>query len=88
LTENTNSPGDNMPVENEELLKRIEALETAQAAQEATLAGAQATQGAVQAGMSTTNAAMQAGNMAAMVVGSVALVTGLFLGIAIVRSKA
>ncbi len=77
-----------MPVENDELLKRVETLETAQATQEATLAGAQATQAAVQAGMSATGAAMQAGNMAAMVIGSVALVTGLFLGIAIVRAKA
>ena len=76
-----------MPVDNDELLKRVEALETAQATQEATLAGAQSTQAAVQAGMTTTNAAMQAGNMAAMVVGSVALITGLFLGIVLSRTR-
>ena len=66
---------------------RVEAIETAQAVQEANLAGAQATQAAAQAGMSATGAAMQAGNMAAMVIGSVALVTGLFLGITIAHAK-
>jgi hypothetical protein len=79
--------GAKVPVDNDELLKRVEAIETAQAVQEANLAGAQATQAAAQAGMSATGAAMQAGNMAAMVIGSVALVTGLFLGITIAHAK-
>lgn len=46
-----------MPVDNDELLKRVEALETGLATQTATLAGAQATQAAVQAGMTATAAA-------------------------------
>jgi hypothetical protein len=85
---NLTSNGDtNVPVDNEELLKRVESIEIAQATQEATMAGAQATQAAVQAGMSATGAAMQAGNLAAMVIGSVALVTGLFLGMTISNAR-
>ncbi len=71
-----------MPVHNEELLKRVEALETGVATQAATLAGAQATQAAVQGGMAATGAATQAGNIATMVAGWM----GLFLGIVVARS--
>ena len=65
------------------IIERIHALETAQAVQAATMAGAEATQAAAQAGMTATGAATAAGNMATMVVGSVSLVVGMFLGITI-----
>jgi hypothetical protein len=65
----------------------IEGLKIAQATQAATLAGAQATQAAVQAGMATTNAAAQAGTVAMVISGSVGAVVGLFLGLAISRSR-
>ncbi len=67
----------------DKVIERIHALETAQAVQAATMAGAEATQAAVQAGITSTGAATAAGNMAAMVVGSVSLVVGIFLGITI-----
>ena len=63
-------------VEQDEVLKRVEGLEAAQATQAATLAGAQATQ-----------AAMNAGTMATMAAGSASLIAGLFLGIAIAKSR-
>ena len=63
--------------------ERIHGLETAQAVQAATMAGAEATQAAVQAGNMATTAAMATGNMAVTVAGSVALVVGIFLGLAI-----
>ncbi len=47
-------------MDNEKLLDRIHALETAQAAQSATTAGMEATQGAVQAGNMATTTAMNA----------------------------
>jgi hypothetical protein len=82
ITEETN-----VPVENDELLKRVEGLEAAQATQTAAMAGAEATQAAVNAGMASTAAAMQAGNMATMVVGSVSLIVGIFLGLTIHKSR-
>jgi len=57
------------------LKERIHGLETAQAVQVAT-----------QAGMTATAAATQVGNMAVMAVGSVSLIVGMFLGLAISRS--
>jgi hypothetical protein len=69
----------------DDLEGRVRSLETAQATQAASLAGAESTQAALQAGHAATMTAMQAGNMATMVVGSVALVVGIFLGITIVR---
>ncbi len=60
----------------EQLLERIHAVETAGAGQAATLAGAQATQ-----------AAMQAGTMATMVAGSVGLIVGVILGWVIARAR-
>lgn len=66
-----------------EIVERVHAVEVAQAGQTATLAGAQATQAASNAGTMATNAAMHAGNLAAMAAGSVALIVGIFLGIAI-----
>ena len=62
--------------------ERLHGLETAQAVQAATMAGAEATQAAIQAGNMATTAAMSAGNMAVTVAGSVALVVGIFLGLA------
>lgn len=63
--------------------ERLHGLETAQAVQVATMAGAEATQAAIQAGNMATTAAMSAGNMALTVAGSVALVVGIFMGLAI-----
>jgi hypothetical protein len=67
--------------------ERVRDLEVAQATQAAGLAGAEATQAATTAGMSSTMAAMNAGTMATMAAGGVSLVVGIFLGIAIARSK-
>lgn len=61
--------------DNDELLKRVEGVETAQATQAATLAGAQATQ-----------AALHAGVMATMVAGSAALIVGVVLGFSLAKS--
>jgi predicted lipid-binding transport protein (Tim44 family) len=63
--------------------ERIHSVEVAQATQTATLAGAQATQAAAQAGTTATNAAMHAGLLGTMAAGSVSLIVGIFLGIAI-----
>jgi len=60
----------------DELRKRVEALETAGAGQAATLAGAQATQ-----------AAAQAGTWATMAAGSAGLIVGIFLGMAIAKAR-
>jgi hypothetical protein len=70
----------------EELEGRVRGLETAQATQAATLAGAEATQAAAQAGLASTMAATQAGNVAAVVIGSVSLIVGMFLGITIAKN--
>lgn len=70
-----------------EVESRLRAVETAQAVQEATLAGASATQAAVTAGMTATGTAMQAGTMATIAAGSTALVVGMFLGLAISNSR-
>ena len=84
-------------MDNDALTERLHALETAQATQAATAAGAQATQAATTAGMEATNAAMTTGLQAAqaaaiastwavMVVGSVSLIVGTLLGMAL-KSK-
>ncbi|MFP5319322.1 MAG: hypothetical protein ACLGI2_13655 [Acidimicrobiia bacterium] len=73
-------------MDNEKLLERIHALETAQAAQTATTAGMEATQGAVQAGNMATTTAMTTGTMMTMAAGSIGLIVGIFLGVA-VRNK-
>ena len=72
-------------MDNEKLLERIHALETAQAAQTATTAGMEATQGAVQAGNMATTTAMTTGTMTTMAAGSVGMIVGIFLGLAIRR---
>ncbi|MGY1502639.1 hypothetical protein ACW4TU_39670 [Streptomyces sp. QTS52] len=72
-------------MEQSELESKVQALETGLAVQEASMAGAQATQAAAQAGMTTTFAATQTGTWAVMATGSVALLVGIFLGMAIAK---
>lgn len=74
-----------MTMDNEKLLERIHALETAQATQTATTAGMEATQGAMQAGNMATTTAMTTGTMTTMAAGSMGLIAGVFLGMAIRR---
>jgi len=81
-------------MEDRDIIERLHALEVAQAAGAATLAGAQATQAAAlagatatqtaaQAGTVATGTAMAAGNMATMVAGGIALIAGIFIGVTI-----
>ncbi|MEV7442851.1 hypothetical protein AB0O22_17125 [Streptomyces sp. NPDC091204] len=72
-------------MEQSELESKIQQLETGLAVQEASMAGAQATQAATQAGMTSTFGATQAGTWSVMAVGSVSLVVGIFLGLAIAK---
>ena len=65
------------------LTERVHALEVAQATQAATQAGSVATLTATQAGATATATAAQAGTVAMVVAGSVSLVVGIFLGLAI-----
>lgn len=67
--------------------ERVRDLETAQATQAATLAGAEATQSAGMAGMSSTMAAMNAGTMSTVAAGAGGFIVGIFLGMAIAKSK-
>jgi len=62
-----------------DLSERVHALEVGAATQ----AGAQATQAAVQAGAQATTAAAHAGTLGVVGAGGVALIVGIFLGIAI-----
>ena len=73
-------------MDNEQLVERIHALETAQATQAAAAAGMEATQGAIQAGNMATTAAMTTGTMTTMAAGSLALIAGIFLGLSLRRS--
>ena len=70
-------------MDDKEIQERLHAVEVAQAAGAATLAGAQATQAAAQAGTTTTVTAMNAGTVGMMATGGVALTVGIFLGIVI-----
>ena len=72
-------------MENDQMVDRIHAVETAQAAQTASMAGAEATQAAVEVGNMATTTAMNAGIMTTMAAGSVALIVGIFLGLAVRR---
>lgn len=74
-------------MENDDLKERIHALETAQATQAATTVGMEATQTAVTAGMQAAQAAAQVGTWAVMAAGSVSMVVGIFLGIAIAKAR-
>ena len=69
-------------MDNEKLIERIHALETAQATQAAATAGMEATQGALQAGNMASTVAMTTGTMTTMAAGSIALIVGIFLGLA------
>lgn len=70
----------------DETQERIHALETAQATQTATTAGMEATQTATTAGLQAAQAAAQAGTWAVMAAGSISLIVGIFLGMAIARN--
>ena len=72
--------------ESTDVAERVSALEKAQAVQAATQAGAEATQEATQAGTTATQAASQAGVVGMMAAGSIELIVGIFLGIAIAKS--
>jgi len=74
-------------MDNDQLLERVHALEVAQATQAATQAGTAATLTATQTGASSTMAATQAGTWSTMAAGSIALIVGLFLGMAIARAR-
>ena len=65
----------------------VEDLKKEQAVQAATQAGAQATQAATQAGQASTTAAAQVGLAAAVISGAVGLLVGIFLGMAINKSR-
>lgn len=70
----------------EELIDRIHKLEVSQATQAAAATGAEATQAAAMAGAATTGAAGVAGLGAAVMSGSVSLIVGIFLGMAVARA--
>jgi hypothetical protein len=82
------TPTERNIMDDQELQDRLKALEVGQATGAATLAGAQVTQAATDAGMTTTNAAAHAGTIATVVAGSVALIVGIFLGMAIRGARA
>lgn len=84
MTDYTEGTGTNMTDEIEE---RVRGLETAQATQAAAQAGAEATQAAIQAGNMATTTAMTTGTMTTMAAGSLGLLSGIFLGMAISRSR-
>jgi len=67
----------------DDVTKRVENLEKTLAVQAATQAGAEATQAATLAGAQATQAAAHAGTWTTMAAGSVALIVGMFLGLAI-----
>lgn len=79
------TPDEGNPVDNDQLLERIHALETAQATQAATTAGMEATQTAMNAGNMATTTAMTTGTVMAVAAGGVSLVVGMFLGLAMRR---
>jgi hypothetical protein len=70
-----------MPMDQDQLLERIHALEVAQATQGATQAGSVATLTATQTGASATMAATQAGTWSTMAAGFAGLIVGIFLGV-------
>jgi phage-related tail protein len=85
MTNQQSGPTETADMNNDELLERIHALETAQATQAASLAGAEATQAAAHAGNMATTTAMTTGTMTTMAAGSMGLIAGIFLGLAIGR---
>lgn len=85
MSESASDYDETVIMDNEKLLEKIHALETAQATQAATTAGMEATQGAMQAGNMATTTAMTTGTMTTMAAGSVGMIVGIFLGLAIRR---
>lgn len=71
----------------DDIEERVRGLETAQATQAATQAGAEATHAAVQAGNMATTTAMTTGTMTTMAAGSISLIVGIFLGLAMSKSR-
>jgi len=74
-------------MDNNDLLERIHALETAQATQAAATAGMEATNAAATAGLQAAQLAAHAGTWAVLVAGSASLIVGTLLGMAIVKAK-
>lgn len=72
-------------METAELENKVHDLEKALAVEQATQAGVQATQAATQAGMTSTFSAAHAGTWSVMGAGSIALVVGLFIGVAVAK---
>jgi hypothetical protein len=85
MPQNERQPNEEVDMDNEKLLERIHTLEVAQATQSAATAGMEATQGAALAGNMATTTAMTTGTMTTMAAGSIGLIVGIFLGIAIRR---
>lgn len=85
MTSATDEPTETADMDTEKLLERIHALETAQATQMATTAGMESTQAAVQAGNMATTTAMTTGTMTTMAAGSLGLIAGMFLALAMRR---
>ena len=73
-------------VNNEDLVERVHALETALAVSQAVQTGADATLAATQAGVASTTAAAAAGTWSTMVASAAGLLAGFFLGKTVVRS--
>jgi hypothetical protein len=84
---NDSDSGRRMSTTSEDLAKKVQDLEKAQEVQAATQAGAQATQAATQAGQASTMAAAQAGTWTTVGAAGVALIVGIFLGLAIANSR-
>jgi hypothetical protein len=76
-----------MAMDTDDLREKVHELETAQATQAATTAGMESTNAATTAGMQATQAAAQAGTWAVMIAGSAGLIVGIFLGMAIAKSR-
>jgi hypothetical protein len=74
-------------MENEDLKERIHSLETAMATQTATTAGMESTNAATTAGLQAAQAAAQAGTWAVMAGSGISLIVGMFLGMAIAKTK-
>jgi hypothetical protein len=72
----SDSPNERQQMDQDQMLERVHAVETAQATQAATLAGAQATQ-----------AAAHAGTWSTMLAGAGGLVVGMFLALAFGRAR-
>ena len=70
-------------MDNDQMIERIHTREVAQATQAAAMTGAEATQTAMNAGNMATTTAMTTGTVMTMAAGSVSLIVGIFLGLAL-----